>query len=62
MASRSTIRYAAKSAYQLGLMRGIYESHQCNMLVKHDWDNRRMVVDDNGTLHYVPIAKAWLSL
>lgn len=63
MSTRSTIRYAAKLGYQLGLMRGTYQSHQCGMLVTHDFDARNMiVVDSDGCEHHVPIAKAWLYL
>lgn len=58
----SRVRYAAKSAYRLGLMRGIYQSHQCGMLVKHDWDNHAMLVADGDKTYQVPIAKAWASL
>ena len=61
MTTRSTIRYAAKLGYQLGLMRGIYQSTQLGMTVTHDFPNM-IVVDDKGCEHHVPIAKAWANL
>lgn len=61
MPTRSTIRYAAKLGYQLGLMRGIYQSTQLGMTVTYDYPNMT-VVDKDGCEHHVPIAKAWTNL
>lgn len=58
-----TVRHAAKSAYQLALMVGRYESTQCKL----SCDVRCVagyviVLDEDGQRWNVPIAKAWASL
>lgn len=59
MTTRSTIRYAAKQAYKLALMRGIYDSTQCGFPCRvHE---SYVMVGDCEAGSIVPIAKAWAS-
>ncbi len=57
-----SIRYAAKSAYQLCLMRGIYQSTQLGKPCAVIMPERIVTVTDGETVHSVKIAKAWSSL
>jgi hypothetical protein len=63
MPTRSTIRYAAKQAYQLALMRGIYHSThvglECDVFAQEGYV---YVTRDSLTFWEVPIAKAWSNL
>ncbi len=71
MPTRSTIRYAAKAAYQLSLMTGRCESYQCGLHCKvfTGTSGREVTVTEyegraaeHNVSHQVPIAKAWVNL
>ena len=61
--TRTTIRYAAKQAYQLMLMRGLYKSN-CAGCACYVESNKGVVVvmDKDDNYHEVKIAKAWANL
>lgn len=62
MTSRSTIRYAAKQAYQLMIMRAIYDSTQCGLPCLVYPIRGYVVVWDDNIRHEIKIAKAWANL
>ena len=65
MPTRSTIRYAAKAAYQLALMTGRTESTQCKLPCKVDFQRGVVVVGsmwESEAFMEVPIAKVWATL
>jgi hypothetical protein len=67
MIKRSTIRYAAKQAYQLAITHGKYGSMQCGLQCQvepcvgivrlYEYDGQELT-----DIHEVPIAKAWANL
>lgn len=61
--SKSSIKYAAKLAYQLCLMRGIYTSKQLGAVCHIDFGQRIVsVTDPAGNSHNVAIRKGWAAL
>lgn len=58
----SSLRYAAKAAYQLCLMRGLYHSTQLGKLCLVDCSARIVTVLEGDKRHSIKIAACWSSL